>query len=89
MTVHASEFSEFGFDFAVTGQLVHCRIGTISPFPSCLHKWPYFLCPGSLKNLLTEEFELSTEQARAVISATAPLFFRPKGWRNIFLSIWQ
>lgn len=69
MTVHASEFSEFGFGFAVTGQLVHCRIGAISPFPSCLHKWPYFLCPGSLKNLLTEE------QTRAVISATAPLFF--------------
>ena len=75
MTVHASEFSEFGFGFAVTEQLAHCRIGTISPFPSCLHKWPYFLCPGSLKNLLTEEFELSSEQARAVISATAPPFF--------------
>ena len=75
MTVHASEFSEFGFGFAVTGQLVHCRIGTISPFPYCLHKWSYFLYPGLLKNLLTEELELSSDQARAVISATAPPFF--------------
>ena len=75
MTVHASEFSEFGFGFAVTGQLVHCRIGTISPFPSCLHKWPYFLCPSLLENRLTKKFKLSSDQARAVISEAAPPFF--------------
>ena len=84
MTVHASEFSEFGFGFAVTEQLVHCRIGTISPFPSCLHKWPYFLCPGLLENLLTEEFDLSSDQARAVISATAPPFFPTQKMEKYF-----
>ena len=69
MTVNASEFSEFGFGFAVTGQLVHCRTATISPFPSCLHKWPYFSCPSLLENLLTEKFELSSDQSLSFCSS--------------------
>ena len=84
MTVHASEFSEFGFGFAVTEQLVHCRIGTISPFPSCLHKWPYFLCPDLLENLLTEEYKLSLNEVTAVISATAPPFFPTQKMEKYF-----
>jgi len=79
MAVLTPEFSEFAFGFSVTHQLVNCRIGTMSPWPVRSRRWRRIVHHPwwdrfFIEHVLEDEYGLSSNQARAVTSATGAPF---------------